>query len=163
MSDLEQPCPAHPVDPDDALGSGESEGVNPPAAPEDVRDAARDAFDKRALYVDVADIVHDSLVDLTDVEPTEGERELVFVSGDMVVDMEIAASASGEKSDITVFMAPARQVEITVRTETGIEFVAVLDEMGHGQFQLPAGSIASLAFPPATETGRPVQTAWVRV
>ena len=101
--------------------------------PEDVLGAARASFWWRSVDSELAELTYDSLLDderLASVRgASDGPRALTFERGDVVVDVEVAASAGGHQL-LGQVVAPAVESVVLERPDAAARDEIAVDDLG---------------------------------
>jgi hypothetical protein len=125
-----------------------------------VRDAARRAFDARSPALPVADLVFDSLMDADSAPAPEDVRELRFSRADVTIDLRVLETPDVVHAELR--LQPPSRATVEVRTG-GATMRAETDGQGRAEIDLPPGLVSVVLRPQPGETGRSLQTAWVRL
>ena len=128
--------------------------------PAEVAEFAKAALGWRRLDTDLAELLADSVLDMSGVRSGEGARRLTFEAGDLSLDLEVRPE-EGEGRQLLGQVAPA-PTTATVEAQSGdgeLIATAVCDELGRFRLSLPGGGRVRLRIrlePPAA----PVETSW---
>jgi hypothetical protein len=141
------------------------EPVEPPEmprnVPDEVREAARRAFDARRRDVHIADLVFDSLLDGdSEAIADPSRRSLRFGSADAGADVTV--TEVDEVLTVVVNVLPAQKCEIEIQFRDTSRTVTTSDA-GQVEFTAQPGLMSLVIRPTRSPHAQPLQTAWVRV
>lgn len=149
------------ADPDRAGGSPVTGEGPDDAVPDEVREAARKAFDARPRDVLVADLMFDSLLDgdrRAGADPSR--RSLRF--GQPTGGADLTVTEAGDQLHVLVQVLPAQKCDIEIRSKGPVVTVSTNDT-GSAEFTLQPGLMSLIIRPTRAPRSRQLQTAWVRI
>lgn len=124
--------------------------------PAHVRETSHAAFDLHDRSIPVADLVYDSVFDVTDVAMP---RRLVFECRDRLE--RIRVDVAPDRCAVEVRLAPARSVEVTV-LQPGRRAAVRTDHRGRARMASLRPGLVSVLFSTDSSPETLVRTAWVR-